>query len=361
MASNPRTALRFPRFERLNFTVEQYLTKVERGYWRLHHIQRNDSTWPEDHYRELVESIFNNILTSPFIGSAASELDVTILDGGHRTEAMRRFVEGRYKITCPTTGTDVYYHELSDEDKAIFNEKPLMMLIYPNLTPIQEETLFFRVNNSLPLSPGEIINGYMSVPMCVLARQLGERFVENMHESFRNCIGVGDLRAESSNVMLMILRNFQHGRIVIGEKPSTTKKEELKNVCERLRTIEINEEALTHNVEVLFNIIRGRKSERYLLMILPTIQAIMMNYGVGSLDNYSMERVRTYAELISTFFLEIENPELTYTLNRDYQSLMRSPNDTTIRGVQNPSTPNHCVRRAALFTRWLEFKDITPP
>ena len=233
------TTCQFPRFERLNFTVEEYMRKVERGYWRLHYIQRDDSTWPVEHYRALIESILNNILTSPFIGSAESELKVTILDGGHRTEAMRRFKNGMFKITCPTTGNDVLYEELSEIDRAIYNDKPLMMLIYPNLTPLQEETIFFSVNNCLPMSPGELINGYMSIPLCVLARRLGEQYKESLRVSFKHCrAGGNDHRAESSNVMMLILRNFQEGRLVIGEIPTITKMEDLKKEYENMRTID---------------------------------------------------------------------------------------------------------------------------
>jgi hypothetical protein len=345
-------AVPFPRSEGLNYTVEGYMEKVKRGYWKLHYIQRNDDTWPEEHYRELIVSIFNNILTSPFIGSAKSELDVTILDGGHRTEAMRRFMDGMFRIKCPTTGADVLYNELTENDRAIFKEKPLIMLIYPELTPLQEEKIFFRVNNSLSLSPGELINGYMSIPICVLARELGERFSDSMRASFKNCIGVDARRADASNVMLLILRNFQMGRLVVGEIPTEKKKEELKRECEKLRAVEIDKRALTRNVEILFDIAKNRSIEdRYLLMVLPTIQGIMLKHNAIGMTE---QRLSELSNNISEFFFEIEDRELHPKLNIEYQRVMRTPKDPTIKCCQNPSIPLNCNKRIGVFQKWLK-------
>ena len=76
-----KTNMEFPKPVKLSYDVEGYLKKYNRGYWRLPFIQRNQDTWPDDHYRELIESIYNNILTSPFVGSQREELDNVLLDG----------------------------------------------------------------------------------------------------------------------------------------------------------------------------------------------------------------------------------------------------------------------------------------
>ena len=357
-----RTDLQFPPYKTLTPSVEDYMNKVKRGYWKLPYIQRNDTTWPEDHYRELIESIFNNILTSPFIGSQKSPLDISILDGGHRTEAIRRFFDGELRITCPHTKRELLYNELSEETRAEFNDKPLICLVYEGLTPLHEETLFFRVNNSLPLHPGEIINGFNTIPLCLLSRTLGERYADELRMAFKQSISTEDLRGESSNVMMLILRNFHRGHVEVGER--STQKKTVKDLCERLRHEEINQPMLTQDVDALFEIIRNRKREKYEFHIIPTIQSIMIRYDIGSRaltwnnNMHPYERIEAFAELISDFFYEIENPELTPIQNPKYQSLMRVPHDPTIKGVQNPGNPSNCNKRAAIFTEWLEFKGI---
>src|SRR5210317_1112004 len=83
-----KTNMEFPKPVKVSFDVEGYLKKYNKGYWRLPFMQRNQDTLPDDHYRELIESIYNNILTSPFVGSKRGSLDHVLLDGGHRTEAL---------------------------------------------------------------------------------------------------------------------------------------------------------------------------------------------------------------------------------------------------------------------------------
>ena len=140
-----RRTHQFPKPSVKNFTVSDYLTKFRRGYWRRPFIQRNPDTWPDDHYRELIESIFNNIVTSPFIGSEHATLDVKLLDGGHRTEAILRFLDDKFPITCPTSGEDRKFSELSDDDKAIFMDKDLIFLIYKGLSGLEEEALYLSL------------------------------------------------------------------------------------------------------------------------------------------------------------------------------------------------------------------------
>tara|TARA_Y100000389_G_C17470152_1_gene529682 strand:- start:3281 stop:4303 length:1023 start_codon:yes stop_codon:yes gene_type:complete len=337
--------------------------KLKKGYWKLPDIQRNNTTWPKTYYREFIESIFNNSLTSPFIGSQKSALDISILDGGHRTEAIRRFFDGELKITCPRTKKELLYHELSEEMRAVFDDKTLICLVYEGLTPLHEETLFFRVNNSLPLHPGEIINGFSAIPMCALTKELGQLYADEIRESFVRSISKENLRGESSNVMLLILRNFHECRIVVGQKAS--EKTDVKEVCERLRFEKVDELSIKRNVKILFKIIGSRKRVKYTFDTLPTIQAIMMNNLIGSTESRNgmnvVERVKKYCELISTFFHEIENPRLAPILNVKYQALMRYPQIDNMKGVSNPGNPTNCKKRAAIFTEWLEFKGITPP
>ena len=342
-----------------NYTVSVYVNKFSNGYWKLPFIQRNQDTWPDDHYRELVESIFNNIVTSPFIGSEHSTRDVKLLDGGHRTSAIFRFLKDEFSITCPTTGEDRKYSELSDDDKDIFMDKDLIFLIYRGLTPLEEETLYFKINNSLPFTPGEIVNGYNTIPICALARQLGDYYTPKLKNLFVRGIEGQNLRADSSNLMLMILRNFHQRKIVKGEKMS--KNEDLKKICEDFRGIDIDTDNLIYNIRCLFDLLEAKRVDHpYLLMILPTVQAIMMKHNIGLIPNADGEdRIPLFADMLAKFFYEIEKSD--HQLNPKWQSLKRKPEDPNIQGVQNPSSTSNCNKRAGIFSEWFELTHPSLP
>ena len=51
-------------------------------------------------------------------------------------------------------------------------DKDLIFLIYKGLSGLEEETLYFKINNSLPFTPGEIVNGYSTIPICALPGSL---------------------------------------------------------------------------------------------------------------------------------------------------------------------------------------------
>jgi len=342
----------FPPPVTANFTVKVYVEKFRQGYWKLPFTQRNANTWPDDHYRELIESIFNNTVTSSFIGSRQDRFTIHLLDGGHRTEAILRFLDDKFPITCPDTYEDKKYSKLSEENKAYFMDQSLSFTIYSKLTLTQEEFLFFRINNSLPFTPGEVVNGYSTIPMCALARDLGDLYAPKLRELFVRAVEGQNLRSDSSNLMFMILRNFHHGKIVKGEK--MTKNEELKKICEEIRDVEIDIDTLRYNTKCMFDIFKTKKIDRsYLLMILPTAQAIMMKYNIGmnpETDNES--KISRFSDVLATFLFEIEksnNP-----LNHKWQSLKRNPEDVNIKGVQNPSLPANCNKRASIFSEWCQ-------
>ena len=343
----------FPLPTSTNFTVGDYIRKYREGFWKLPFMQRNPDTWPDDHYRELIESIFNNIVTSPFIGSMHDALDIKLLDGGHRTEAILRFIDNKFPITCPTTEEDRTFSELTVKDRTIFMDKGLLFLIYQKLSPHEEEFLYFRINNSLPFTPGEVVNGYSTIPICSLARDLGDVYAPRLKKLFVRGVEGNNLRADSSNLMFTILGNFYHKSIVKGEK--TSKNDEIKKSCESYRYKDIDSERLKYNVECLFQLLDAKRNEHpHLLMMLPTVQEIMMKHDVGMNreTDRANRKVLRFVDILARFFSEIEKP--SHALNARWQGLKRKPDNDTIKGVQNPSKPTNCVKRAEIFTDWLK-------
>ena len=157
----------------------------------------------------------------------------------------------------------------------------------------------------------------------------------------------------------MILRNFHQRKIVKGEKMS--KNEELKKICEEFRDMNIDTDNLIYNIKCMFDLLEAKQVDHpYLLMILPTIQAIMMKHNVGMSPNADGEdRIPLFADILAKFLFEIEKSD--HQLNPKWQSLKRKPEDPNIQGVQNPSSTSNCNKRAGIFSEWLELTHPSLP
>lgn len=339
----------FPQPERQNYPISQFVDRLRKKEFVLAEGQRNPDTWHKDYYRALIESIMSNTLTSPFICNRRIQT-YHIIDGGHRTCAIEKFMNDEFEIMCPSTNRLVRYSNMTDEEKADFENKGLFFTVYSNLNNSQIEKLFFNINNQLPLSPGEQINGYISIPICVLARKLGEKYSHLLKAHINRCIDKENTRADSSILMFMILCNFQERCIINGEKITECKKEKLKSLCEKYRNVEIDEKALEYMVSRLFDIISARNTtERYVLNTIATIQWIMIKNGYG-MDERRWSSIN-YVHAISQFFVDVDTPG--HILKQEFDSLKRN------QGVSNPGFPQYCMKRGDLFNKYLMYSDST--
>lgn len=316
-----------------------YLSNFMDGSWILHAIQRNDFTWNLEEYSKTIQSIFSNILISPFVGSLQADgVTTLLLDGGHRTLAMLRFVKNEFKVCPPSSNKSCFYKDLCMADKKIFDDRrPLHTFVYTNLTKAQEELLFFRLNIGLPLSSGEAVRAFYTIPICVLASSLSEEYDQLIQGSLARAVMKKNERHDAASFMLLILQNFQAGKVIIGENPGPSKQTENLERCERYRNVEIDEAELRRQTTILMGIVKNKKiTTKFPCYVVPTIQAIMLRYPDESPDK------------IGTFLFSM------FETNASVNPLVNEWIEQGRTKKANPAKPIRCEERAKIFAKWLK-------
>jgi len=338
MQTNNMQHVEFPIPDKGTPPTFSYLKNFGDGSWKLHAIQRNDTTWKPEEYRKTIQSIFSNILISPFVGSLQPDGVTThLLDGSHRTLAMQRFVNNEFEVCAPSTNQPSFYKDLPEVDRKIFDDRrPLHTFVYENLSKAQEELVFFRLNIGLPLSAGEAVRAFHTIPICVLASELSAKFDSIIQDSICRAITKKNERHDATSWMLLILQNFHTGKVILGENPGPSKQIENLERCEQYRDATIVQEKLTNQVAFLMDVIKNRPIKNKLpSYVLPTVQGIMMRYPMVSTD-----KIRTF--LSDVFEKLLPTNPLVEEWNHQ------------ARGKQsNPALPTSCEKRVEIFGKWL--------
>jgi hypothetical protein len=335
---NNMNHIEFPIPEKGTPPTSGYLKNFVDGSWKLHGIQRNDTTWKPGEYRKTIQSIFSNILISPFVGSLqAGGVTTHLLDGGHRTLAMMRFINNEFEVCAPSTNQLCFYKDLPEVDKKVFDDRrPLHTFVYTNLTKAQEELMFFRLNIGLPLSAGEAVRAFHTIPMCVLASELSMKFDSIIQDSICRAVLKNNQRDDAASWMLLILENFHASKIVLGENPGPSKQAENLERCEDYRDKQINEQKLTEHTKFLMGVLDNRPiTKKFPSYVIPTVQAIMMRYPAMSTDTIRSFLSDMFERLLST------NP------------LVEEWNHQARGKKSNPAKPARCQERVKIFGRWL--------
>lgn len=134
-------------------------------------VQRPGTYWSEDRSKEYIQSICSGLAPSPIVFVARdSTSQRRIIDGQHRVNAIRRFING--EILLPKSSNERYssvtlrpFPKWDEEaQRRFFNEKLIVSLFLPNagttLTDAQwwdERALLFKnINSSRPVSGSDI-------------------------------------------------------------------------------------------------------------------------------------------------------------------------------------------------------------
>ena len=135
----------FPQQHFCSMSIDNYMSYLEKNQWTLYCFNINNDTYPKEYYREIIESIFMNTLTSNIVVSVDNHnLKGHILYDAHRTAAIQKFLNNEFKIKIE----DEYksFSELDELLKKRFETKTINIVRYYNLTPSQEEKLFLIHN-----------------------------------------------------------------------------------------------------------------------------------------------------------------------------------------------------------------------
>tara|TARA_B100001059_G_C17836067_1_gene588209 strand:- start:2372 stop:3616 length:1245 start_codon:yes stop_codon:yes gene_type:complete len=152
---------------------------------------QRDETWPEGYRPTLIESIMGRSDLPKLYLSKNPNDSFYLLDGGHRTRAIRGYMDNAYPITID--GDKVYYDEtpsqntrnnrvMTDYERNVFDRYLLTITIYENLTENEARTKFNRLQNAQPMGMGDVINSHQSDLVDYL-RSLGTLSINGQHLS----------------------------------------------------------------------------------------------------------------------------------------------------------------------------------
>jgi hypothetical protein len=130
--------------------------------------QRNEN-WPVSYKKDLVTSILNKRMI-PMLFFANIGQKNYILDGGHRTRALNSFMNNEFYIEIRRNNIlvpNVYYNKLksnnlTDEEKSIFDNYPLPLYKYTNITEDESRDIFNDLQHARSMTTAEICNSYAS-------------------------------------------------------------------------------------------------------------------------------------------------------------------------------------------------------
>lgn len=157
--------------------------KIEFPKW-----QREDC-WNDDYRTTLIESILLCSDLPKIYLSKQPDGRFYLLDGGHRTRTIKKFMDNNYYIIIDDQ--HVYYnkaptHEsrnnriLNDYEKNIFDNYLLTITIYENLSEKESRNKFNKLQNAQPMSMADIINSHES-PLVDYLRSLKNFTIDNQH------------------------------------------------------------------------------------------------------------------------------------------------------------------------------------
>ena len=323
--------------------VETYIRRFNEGQWSLHNIQRNDSTWNDQEYALTIQSILEGTLLSPFIASLQENgVNTFLIDGGHRTRAILRFMHDEFPVRISRTGNTCRFSELEASDRHTFLSSELNVITWKNLSALDEETLFFRVNVGLCLSGGEAVNAFHTIPICTLAKKLAEKHANILHDSVSRATLKQNERHDASSWMFLLLSNFHKDEITRGENYGRTMFEEQKKDCENFRDVAIDEAYLAEKVDFLMGVLATKLvTKKFPTYVMPTIQAIMMKSDAP--------HILPWARLINRFLFEMFETDTGVTPN----AFVTEWNGFSRKFKSNPGEPGYCISRADIYLSWV--------
>tara|TARA_B100000767_G_scaffold254447_1_gene259857 strand:- start:67 stop:1155 length:1089 start_codon:yes stop_codon:yes gene_type:complete len=258
------------------------LYKAEEIPWLPHpHLQRNSTTWPRGMNKKIIESIVTNKLVNPILISIQPDGTAFILEGSHRGDETTGFVDNKFSV---------YGKKLSQwtkQERELFMRKTIKIVRYHNLTLRDEEDIMKRVNLGLQFTIGEHLNATPSIPICALARTLGERFQMKLISNTK-CLR-DNVRGESTLFAFMILRNFVANKLISTEQPKPDGAAQFLDTIETYRCSKYNESELIRKFELLMDVFEqapspslklyGNKYMRYTVM---TTQQILLDFPTAT-------------------------------------------------------------------------------
>ena len=169
--------------------IMSYIANFNNDHYAMPSWQRGQQViWTKEYRDKLIESILWGIdIPKIYIGNLIAGARV-IIDGGHRTRALRDFMNNEYPVTI---GEDkVFYseipmpHELrghrimTEEERSTIRNFRLTIVTYDNITEKDARMIFNRLQNSAPMTMPDVVNSWES-PLVNYLRELNNLVIMN--------------------------------------------------------------------------------------------------------------------------------------------------------------------------------------
>jgi len=163
------------------------------NYIRNHRVTypkwQRDDCWDDEYRTTLIESIVLKSDLPKLYLSKITETTYNILDGGHRTRTIKRYMDNEYPITIDDG--KVYYDNapvhntrnnriMNNDEKNIFDNYLLTITIYENLSEKESRKKFNQLQNSQPMTMADIVNSHES-PLVDYLRSLETFSIDGQH------------------------------------------------------------------------------------------------------------------------------------------------------------------------------------
>eukprot|EP00953_Heterococcus_sp_UTEX-ZZ885_P007687 4635-Heterococcus_DN1.PRE.2 len=151
--------------------------------------QRNPREgWPDAQQRDYILAVLRGEAAHPFTIRTITGT-TRVIDGGHRLLALMAFMDD--SLVVNVGGHDVYYRDLTVDQKAYFDSLSMPFIVYDNITAKAEIDIYIQLNSGLPFSVGE--------KLAAMRRVNG---VATLGEKLQKSVGTG-------NPVMITLHTFQ--------------------------------------------------------------------------------------------------------------------------------------------------------
>ncbi len=126
---------------------------------------QRDIVWSEEKMSAFINSVMRNIITNNIILTSGTDGTVCI-DGRQRLTSLKRFKKNKIPVKLGNTyyyyskikdGADIRYEVFSVKQRQEFRDSLLPIVIYKNLSRIDQIDIFNRIQNGVALTKGELI------------------------------------------------------------------------------------------------------------------------------------------------------------------------------------------------------------
>jgi len=93
------------------------------------------------------------------------------IDGGNRKRSIKDFYNNKFPLNKDSPFGYKYFKDLTDEEREIFYNFKIRLVIYEYLTPSQKSYIWQSTNNSTPVNHQEMLNGMGDIPVANLIRE----------------------------------------------------------------------------------------------------------------------------------------------------------------------------------------------